>query len=81
MGPPQSKRSQNDFSCPHCGSKKSEGGEREDEFYTVSEFANTLKVSPRSLWRWIACKKIKAVKVGGVTRIPRSELDRIKEGK
>jgi excisionase family DNA binding protein len=69
-----------DSTCPHCGSKGGVDRQREDEFYTVPEFADILKADERSVWRWIADKKIKAVKVGGATRIPRSELDRIKKG-
>jgi excisionase family DNA binding protein len=80
MRPRQPNKSQNDFSCLHCGSSKGDDRQLRDEFYTVPEFADILKVRPRSVWRWIADKKIKAVKVGGATRIPRSELDRIKRG-
>ncbi len=36
----------------------------EREYYTVSEAARLLKVSPATIWRWIEAGKLRAYRVG-----------------
>jgi len=43
-------------------------------FFTPKEVAGILKVSPRTVERWIKEEKIKGIKVGGLWRIPESAL-------
>lgn len=45
-----------------------------EEFYTAEEVAQKLKVSPNVVRRWIREKKLKAVKVGRLWRVPESTL-------
>ena len=47
----------------------------------VEKAAQALDVSPKTIRKWLAERKINYVKVGGAVRIAASELDRIaKEG-
>jgi len=48
-----------------------------DELYTVEEFAIAVKRGVATIWRWIAAKKVVAVKLGDRTLIPTSELQRL----
>ena len=41
---------------------------------TVSEFADRVGVTERSVWRWIKSGKLDFWKIGGVTRIPLTAL-------
>ena len=43
-------------------------------FYTVSQVAQMLSVSPRTVRRWIEDKKLVAHKFGGAVRIAESDL-------
>jgi excisionase family DNA binding protein len=36
---------------------------------TVEEVADRLKVTPRTVYRWIDDGKLKALKIGGVVRV------------
>lgn len=45
------------------------------DFLTVKETAEKLKLSPRSVYRLIAAKVIKAVRIGGAVRIPVAALE------
>lgn len=45
--------------------------------FSVHETAASLGLSTSSIWKWIASGKIRAVKVGGRTVVPTSELNRI----
>jgi excisionase family DNA binding protein len=47
---------------------------------TPEEAAEYLKVTRRTIDRWIADGTIKASKIGRVVRIKRSEIDRILSG-
>jgi len=38
-----------------------------------------LKVSRRTVWRWIKSEKIQIILVGGFRMVPRSEVERIVE--
>lgn len=46
--------------------------------FTVQEFANTLRVSMPTVWKYIGLGSIHAYKIGRSVRIPNSELDRIR---
>lgn len=46
-------------------------------FYTVSELADTGLCSKIQIYRYIAQKKIKAIEIGSIKRIPRDEFLRI----
>jgi excisionase family DNA binding protein len=44
------------------------------QHYRLKDVAKMLSISEKSLYRWIKEKKLKAHKIGGSIRIPRSEL-------
>ena len=46
-----------------------------DQYYSIDEVANMLKVAYLTVYRWIQSGKIKALKVGKQYRIERFELD------
>lgn len=49
-----------------------------DETYlTVPEAAKELHVSRQTVHRWVAAGKLRAVRVGGVLRVPRSALSQV----
>lgn len=50
--------------------------ERKQAFYTISEVAEQLKVSQKSIRRYIASEQLDAVKVGAAYRIPLDALER-----
>ena len=45
------------------------------EFLTVQETADALRISIRTVYRWLAAGRLPAVRVGNVTRIRRVDLD------
>ncbi len=45
--------------------------------YSPREFADALNVTARTIYRLIDVGEVRAIKVGGCVRIPRSELDRL----
>ena len=45
--------------------------------YSITEVATSLGLSPSSIWKLIALNKLKAIRVGRRTVVPRSELDRV----
>lgn len=51
-----------------------------DEYYTVKEVSQMLKLADITIRQWIHDGKIKSVKVGGARRIPKSEIERIIKG-
>lgn len=51
----------------------------EEEFYTTAEFARIFGVHVNSVRRWARTGVIRSVRVGGVVRIPASELPRTKQ--
>lgn len=48
-----------------------------NDLLTTHEFAEALRISPKTVSAWIRAGKLKAVKFAGVIRIPKTELDRI----
>jgi excisionase family DNA binding protein len=44
-------------------------------FVSPKEFRELLGISERTMWRWLAQRKIPHIKVGGAVRIPTSTLD------
>jgi excisionase family DNA binding protein len=48
---------------------------RKEEFVTVKEAADHLRVSLRTLYRWLDQGKLKYFRAGSSTRIQLSELD------
>ena len=48
--------------------------------YTIKEIKDDLKVSDRTVRRWIAGGKLKAIKIQGVVRIKDEEYKRFLEG-
>jgi len=50
-----------------------------DEFLTVDEVAETLRVNPQTVRNWISDGTLPAVRVGRRIRITRRDLDRVME--
>jgi excisionase family DNA binding protein len=50
---------------------------KETTLLSVSEFANTLGVTPACIRRWIHERRIETVKLGRLIRVPLSEIDRL----
>lgn len=48
---------------------------RIDELLTVGEVADLLKLSPRTVFRWLSEGRIPAIRIGNVTRVRREDLD------
>mgnify|MGYP000853422453 CR=1 FL=1 len=48
-----------------------------EQYYTLQEVAEKLKLNVRTLYKWIREGKLNAVKLGDVWRIPESELNRL----
>ncbi len=51
-----------------------------EDFLTVKEFADLIRVNPQTIYRYIKSKRIQAVSLGGhrrCLRIPRSEIERV----
>jgi len=46
-----------------------------EKFYSPREVANKYNVSSQAVTKWIKQGKLKAVKLGGIWRIPQSALD------
>lgn len=51
----------------------------DDDFYTVEEFATKVRVTERTVYRWIKLGVVKALQRvrGGEYRIPKEEVNRI----
>jgi excisionase family DNA binding protein len=47
---------------------------------TVEEVANRLKVTPRTVYRWIDEGKLKSLKIQGVVRITEEEYEKFIKG-
>ncbi len=47
--------------------------------FGVEEAATVMSVGKSTIWRWIHGKKVRTVKLGGRTLIPREELLRLLE--
>lgn len=48
----------------------------QDQYYSIEEVANTLKVAYLTVYRWIHSGKLKAVKAGKQYRIEKRSLDK-----
>ncbi len=46
-----------------------------DEYYTIQEVADKLKVAYLTVYRWIQSNKLKAVKAGKQHRITKKDLE------
>lgn len=44
---------------------------------TVKDVAREMKVSTRTVWRWIKSGKLETIKIGGITRIDEKEFNRL----
>lgn len=51
-----------------------------DKYYTVKEVAKLLKISTRTVWRWIESGKIKPIKVNKIVRIGSGEIKKLTIG-
>ncbi len=51
-----------------------------DEYYTVKELSQLVKISDITIRQWIHDGKLKSVKIGGARRIPKSEVERLIKG-
>jgi excisionase family DNA binding protein len=45
-----------------------------ENYYTIKEVAEIIKVTTRSITNWIATGKLKSVKIAGIVRIKESDL-------
>jgi excisionase family DNA binding protein len=48
----------------------------EETYYTLQEVANKLKVSRRTVYRWVQAKELPAYRLGGEFRITERDLER-----
>ena len=55
--------------------------ELKDEYYTINEVADKLKVAYLTVYRWIQTKKLNANKAGKQYRIRKNELLKFIESK
>ena len=51
-----------------------------DNYYTVKEVAQQLKLAEITIRQWIAEGKIESVKIGTRRRIPREQVQKLIEG-
>ncbi len=51
----------------------------EETYYTLPEIADKLKVSRRTVYRWVQGKELPAYKLGGEFRITERDLERFLE--
>src|SRR6185437_10202820 len=49
----------------------------DDEYLTVNEIAEHLKLNPQTVRNWIDQGALRAVRIGRRVRVPRAEMDRI----
>ena len=61
------------------GQERLERKSEMEPLYTPEEVAELLRVSPRTVQRWLAQGKLQGVKVGRLWRIPKASLDRFLE--
>ena len=48
--------------------------------FTIQEVADMFHVTRKTVYNWITAGRIRVIRVGGVLRVERSEVDRIKRG-
>ncbi len=46
-----------------------------EHYYSVKEISDQFNVNPTTVYAWIRQSKLKAIKLGGVVRVPQSALD------
>jgi len=66
------------YPAPYNGEMKTgdeTGGGGSEEFYTLGEVINILKVSRTTLWRWRNERGLRMVRIHGVVRVRKSDLD------
>lgn len=51
--------------------------ESEEQFYTVSQVARMIQVSPSTIWRWIKEGRLSSVKIGDARRIRSRDLQNL----
>jgi excisionase family DNA binding protein len=53
----------------------------EETYYTLREVAEKLKVSRRTVYRWVQAKELPAYKLGGEFRVTERDLERFLEAR
>jgi excisionase family DNA binding protein len=53
----------------------------EETYYTLREVAERLKVSRRTVYRWVQAKELPAYKLGGEFRVTERDLERFLEAR
>lgn len=48
--------------------------------YSVRDIAELVRVSDRTVWRWIKAGELRSVKVGGSVRVPAAEVEKLFQG-
>lgn len=51
--------------------------DRKETYVTIREAGEYLRISPRTVYRWLKQGTLKCFRVGSTTRIPLSDLDRL----
>lgn len=49
---------------------------KDEQYYSIEEVAEMLKVAYLTVYRWIKAKKLKALKAGKQYRITKEDLDK-----
>jgi len=50
---------------------------QQNELLTIPEFATSIRVTQACVRRWVRERRVTAVKLGRLVRIPASEIDRL----
>ncbi len=48
-------------------------------FYTPHEFADMFALNVRTVWDMVSAERVASIKIGRLTRIPASEVERIQK--
>lgn len=48
-----------------------------EQFHTIQQASEIFQVAPKTIQRWIKQGELRAVRIGGATRIPQSAIDAI----
>jgi excisionase family DNA binding protein len=51
----------------------------DDRFLTVGDVAERVRVHPQTVRQWIARRELRAIRIGRVVRIPRTEFEEMLE--
>lgn len=46
-----------------------------EEYYTPEEIAERFKITRNAVYNWVKRRKLRAIKIGGATRIPKEALE------